>query len=65
MISPPKHPLLHKFLITMLDIKKENWSFNGYESWNEIIYSTGPWAYGRAFTEFFGYKYSQNYFPVR
>jgi len=58
MISPPKHPLLEKFMSTLYDIKKENWDFSREPWWREIIHTTGPWAYGRAFTEFFGYKFS-------
>ena len=29
----------------------------------EVLYTTGPNAYARAFTEFFGYKYVKKYPP--
>lgn len=53
-----------KFIDTIYEISQENINYNGYEAWKEIIYSTGPYAYARAFTEFFGYKYSNKYFPL-
>jgi len=61
-ISPPKHPLLLKVLNTLLEIIEENNEYSG-PSWREIIYTTGPYAWARAFTEFFGYKYVKKYPP--
>ena len=61
-ISPPKHPLLLKILNTLLEISKENNKY-GEPWWKEVLYTTGPYAYARAFTEFFGYKYVKKYPP--
>ena len=62
MIAPPEHPFFLKVLDTLIDIDKEDICKN--HEWMHTICKTGSFAYGRAFTEFFGYKHSKNYPPM-